>query len=309
MTFELLTALIVALGIAVAAVVALDPGRVRLPRSRRRPLERSDDGVLAEAAEAATTLVGRLIGRRGQTLAHALDLAGLSMRPQDFAFLTAVAGIVVGALVLLLGGGWLSLVFAAIAPVAAVIVLRLRTERRRKHFALQLDSTLQLMASNLRAGYSTMQALASVTRDSEEPTATEFARAVNEARVGRPVVTSLEVVAERMQSEDFGWAVQAIAINREVGGSLAEVLDGVAATIRERGQIRRHVAGLSAEGRLSAMILMFLPFGVAGLMLLSNPGYLAPLLTSPIGIGMVIMGALLLLIGGIWMKKTVEVKF
>ncbi|MFJ6113995.1 type II secretion system F family protein [Agrococcus sediminis] len=304
-----IVAFVVALGMAVAAFVVADPGRVRLPRSRRRPFERHDDGVLAEAAEAATTLMGRLIGRRGHTLAMVLDLAGVKSRPQDFAFLTAVCGVVAGALVLLIGGGWLALVVVASAPLVAALVLRFRTERRRKQFGQQLDGTLQLMASNLRAGYSTMQALASVTRDSEEPTATEFARAVNEARVGRPVVTSLEVVADRMKSEDFGWAVQAIAINREVGGSLAEVLDGVAATIRERGQIRRHVEGLSAEGKLSAMILMFLPFGVGALMLLTNPGYLAPLLTSPIGIGMMVVGVVLLIIGGLWMKKTVEVKF
>lgn len=304
-----ISAFVVTLGLAVVVVVLADPGRTRLARDRRRPAAEDDDGVLADAAEAATSLAGRLIGRRSAALANALDLAGIAMRPQDFVFLTAVGGLVGGAGVLLLGGGWLALLVAALAPVVAMIIVQLRTQRRRKAFDAQLDGTLQLMASNLRAGYSTMQALASVTRDSEEPTATELARAVNEARVGRPVVTALESVVERMKSVDFDWAVQAIAINREVGGSLAEVLDGVAATIRERGQIRRHVEGLSAEGRLSALILMALPFGVGLMMMLTNPGYLAPLLGSPIGIAMLVIGGVLLVVGGLWLRKTVEVRF
>ena len=309
MSPALLGAVTIVLGLAVCAFVVADPGRTRLPRHRRRPLNRSGSGALAEAAEAATSLAGRLIQRREGRLTDALSLAGVAMRPQDFAFLTGVAGLVLAALVLVSGGGWSALPMAAIAPLCAAIYLRLRTGKRRKAFGTQLDGTLQLMASNLRAGYSTMQALASVTRDSEEPTATELARAVNEARVGRPVVSALETVAERMRSEDFGWAVQAIAINREVGGSLAETLDGVAGTIRERGQIRRHVEGLSAEGRLSAIILMSLPFGVAAMMFLTNPEYLTPLFSSPLGIGMLGIGAVLLVVGGVWMAKTVQVKF
>lgn len=309
MTPAVIAALAVALGVAVAVFVAADPGRTRLPRHRRRPKSAEDEGALSEAAEAATSLVGRLIGRRSEALARALELAGLPTRPQDFAFLTVVGALVVGVLVLLIGGGWIALLAAATAPLSAVIVLRVRTSRRRAAFAQQLDGTLQLLASNLRAGYSTMQALASVAKDADEPTSTEFARAVNETRVGRPVVAALETVADRMQSGDFEWAVQAVAINREVGGSLAEVLDGVSGTIRERGQIRRHVAALSAEGKLSAVILMLLPFAVAGMVLLTNPGYLEPLVTTPFGIVLLAIGVVMLTVGGLWLRKTVEVRF
>ena len=103
----------------------------------------------------------------------------------------------------------------------------------------------------------------------------EFARIVNETRVGRDLNDSLDEVAERMGSDDFTWVAQAIAIHREVGGNLAEVLDAVGHTIRERNAIRRQVKALSAEGKLSAIVLMALPFGIAGFISMTNPGYLA----------------------------------
>lgn len=299
----------VALGVGAAVLVASAPGRVRLPRERRRPLREESDGALAGAAEVATTLIGRLMWRGSGNLAKSLDLAGIRMRTQDFVFLVVVAAVVLVALVLIVGGGFLALPVAALAPIGAVVVLRVRIHRRREAFGGQLDGTLQLMASSLRAGYSMMQALASVAKQSEEPTASELGRVVNEARVGRPVVTALEEAATRMASQDFQWAAQAIAINREVGGSLAETLDGVAATIRERGQIRRQVKSLSAEGRLSGVILMALPFVVSLILVIVSPSYLAPFTNSLIGMVLLVVGAILLLIGGIWMNRVTKIEF
>lgn len=299
----------VAVGIGAAVLVASGPGRTKLPRERRRPPAQEGEGALAGAAEAATSLMGRLMQRRTGSLAYNLDLAGIRMRPQDFAFLVAVAAVVLPALVLLLGGGLLAGPVAALAPVGATVFVRFRISRRRDAFASQLDGTMQLMASSLRAGYSMMQALSSVAKQSEEPSASELARVVNETRVGRSVITALEEAATRMASQDFAWTAQAIAINREVGGSLAETLDGAAATIRERGQIRRQVKTLSAEGRLSGVILMALPFVVGGVLLLISPSYLTPLLSSPIGVILLVVGGILLLIGGIWMHKVTKIEF
>lgn len=113
-----------------------------------------------------------------------------------------------------------------------------------------------------------------------------------------------------MESEDFVWVAQAIAINHQVGGNLAEVLDQVANTIRERNEIRRMVSALSAEGRLSAVILMALPFVIMAFLLLTNPTYLAPLVSGGL-LGFAILGAgvVMLVIGGIWLSKTVTIKF
>ena len=100
-----------------------------------------------------------------------------------------------------------------------------------------------------------------------------------------------------------------MAINREVGGNLAEVLDGVSHTIRERNAIRRQVKALAAEGKLSALVLMALPFGVAGFLAFSNPAYLARFTQSLIGYALLVVAAVLLVVGGIWLRKTVQVKF
>lgn len=299
----------VAAGIAGAVALLALPGRERLPRERRRPAPRDGEGALAGAAEVASGLMGRLIHRRSRELTVALDLAGIRMRPQDFAVLVAVGAVVMIALGIVLGRGLLALPMGASAVVFAAALVRSRVAKRRKAFAAELDSTLQLMSSSLRAGQSMMQALASTAKESEETTASELSRVVNETRVGRPVIEALEESADRMQSEDFRWATQAIAINREVGGSLADVLDGVSATIRERGLIRRQVASLSAEGRLSAVILMLLPVVVAGFLMLTNPTYLLPFVEHPIGPFLIGACVVLFAIGGVWMKKTVEIEF
>jgi tight adherence protein B len=130
-----------------------------------------------------------------------------------------------------------------------------------------------------------------------------------ETRVGRDLGAALDEVAERMGSDDFSWIAQAIAIHREVGGNLAEVLDAVGHTIRERNAIRRQVRALSAEGKLSALVLMALPFGIAGFIGATNPAYLARFTQSLLGYGMLAAAVLLLVVGGLWLKKMVSIRF
>jgi tight adherence protein B len=128
-------------------------------------------------------------------------------------------------------------------------------------------------------------------------------------RVGRDLSEALTDVAERMDSDDFRWITQAISIHRQVGGNLADVLDTVANTIRERGQVRRQVATLSAEGRLSAYVLIALPFAVVLFLSVVNPGYLAVFTTTAIGWVMFVMAAVLLVVGIIWLRAAVKVEF
>ena len=137
----------------------------------------------------------------------------------------------------------------------------------------------------------------------------ELARAVNESRLGRSLPEALAITAERMQSKDFDWVAQAIAINAEAGGNLAEVLDQVARTIRERNQIRRQVAALSAEGRMSGVILVVLPIGLFLLFSIIQPNYTAVFFQSIIGIIAMIVAVVLLILGTIWMAVVVRVKY
>ena len=188
--------------------------------------------------------------------------------------------------------------------------MKFKAGRRQAAFADQLDDSLQLMASSLRAGHSLLRAVDAVSQDAASPTAEEFARIVNETRVGRDLSDSLDEVAERMGSEDFTWVAQAIAIHREVGGNLAEVLDAVGHTIRERNAIRRQVKALSAEGKLSAIVLGALPFAIIGFISMTNPQLPAQVHRERRwATAMLAAAVVLMLIGGFWLKKTVAIKF
>ena len=135
------------------------------------------------------------------------------------------------------------------------LLLRSALKKRAEKLREQLPDVLTIMASSLRAGHSFLQSLDTVAKEIAHPAAAEFQRVVAEVRLGRPVEDALESLAERVGSPDFMWAVLAVNIQREVGGNLAEILDTVADTLRERAMLRRQIKVLTAEGRLSAWVL------------------------------------------------------
>ncbi len=196
---------------------------------------------------------------------------------------------------------------AAFVVLGARFLLERRTEKRRAAFADQLDDTLSLVASGLRAGHSLPRAMDAVSHEAESPTAEEFARILNQNRLGRDLGEALQLSAERMHSDDLAWVAQAVAIHREVGGNLSEVLDHVGETIRERNQIRRQVATLSAEGRMSANVLIALPVLIAIVLAVMSPGYLLGFLTTPLGWLMIAASLVLFAIGVIWLRAVVKV--
>ena len=293
------------------ALAVVPAGVPRVPLSRLDPTVAPPTSTLAGAGVVAGAVVERALVRRGRMAAGALALerAGLAMTLPDLVLLTGIATALLGAVGAVLGGPVLAVLGALGAPLAARVLVSVRTRRRQAAFADQLDDSLQLMASSLRAGHSLLRAVDSVAGEAAAPTSEEFARVVNETRVGRDLGDALDEVAARTGSEDFRWVAQAIAIHREVGGNLAEVLDVVGNTIRERNALRRQVKALSAEGKLSAIVLMLLPFGVGGFIALTNPDYLARFTQSPAGYGMLAVVALLLLTGAAWLKKTVSIRF
>ena len=297
------------IGVVTVAYLLIAPAPGRVPRDRRRPTTAAGPSTLTRAATGITEAIDKILTRRGTPGAGALEQAGIRMRLQDFVFLVVVAIVVAFAVGLVVVGPLFGLLLALLTPVGAVALLKILAARRRAAFADQLDDSLQLMASSLRAGHSMLQALQSVAREAEEPTSEEFARIINETRVGRDLGSALDETARRMDSQDFTWVTQAIAINREVGGNLAEVLDGVGQTIRERNQIRRQVKALAAEGKLSAYVLMALPFGIGGFLFISNPSYIGTLTESMLGWVMIIAGVVMLTVGGFWLSKVVTIKF
>jgi tight adherence protein B len=255
--------------------------------------------------------VGRLIRGRSleATLSGRLDQAAVSMTPGEWLLLHGGSVLAAGVLLGLLGGGSASAAVLGVILGTAVplVVLRVRTQRRKAAFDAQLADSLQLLAGSLRAGYSVPQAIDAIVREGEEPMTTEFGRALVEARLGVQLEDALESVGRRMDSVDFGWVVMAMRIQRDVGGNLAEVLTNVAATLRERERLRRQVRVLSAEGRLSAWILGLLPVVFGGYLLLVRPQYLQPLWTTTLGWLMLLTGALLFVAGVVWLRRVVRV--
>jgi tight adherence protein B len=304
-----LAALAVALLLLALVVLPAGPGRV--PLSRLDPTVAPPTSALAGAGAAAGAAVEKVLVRRGRLAAGAaaLENAGVAMTLPDFVLVVALSTIGTAVVGILVGGLVPGLLLAAAVPLGARLLVKVKAGRRRARFADQLDDSLQLMASSLRAGHSLLRAVDSVSHEAAAPTSEEFARIVNETRVGRDLSDALDEVAERMASDDFIWVAQAISIHREVGGNLAEVLDAVGHTIRERNAIRRQVKALSAEGKLSAVVLMALPFGIIGFISMTNPGYLARFTESLLGYGMLAVAAVMLVVGALWLKKTVAITF
>ena len=301
----------VAAALLLLTLVVLPSGPARVPLSRLDPSVAPPTSALAGAGAAAGAAVEKALVRRGRLASGVatLERSGVAMALPDFVLVVGLVTLVAGGLGLVLGGVLLGLLLAAAVPLGAKLLLKFKAGRRQAAFADQLDDSLQLMASSLRAGHSLLRAVDAVSQEAAAPTSEEFSRIVNETRVGRDLSDALDEVAERMGSDDFLWVAQAIAIHREVGGNLAEVLDAVGHTIRERNALRRQVKALSAEGKLSAIVLMALPFGVTAFLSVANPSYLAKFTESLLGYTMLGVAAIMLIVGGLWLKKTVAIRF
>jgi len=284
---------------------------VRGKRSDKTAAESGGSGRSA-VATSAVDLADRVMRRRNfdEGLALKIDAAGLPLRPAEWVLIHLGSAIGLGLVLMLLSS--FRLLPALVGVVAGVVVpflfLTYKANKRRSTFNGQLADTLQLMAGSLSAGYSLPQAVDTVVREGSNPIATEFNRALVESRLGVPIEDALETVAERMDSQDFLWVVMAIRVQREVGGNLSELLMTVSDTLRERAMVRRQVQVLSAEGRLSAWILGLLPLGFALYLLITNPTYLSPLVTEPLGLMMLVVGAVLMIIGAFWLRKIVDVE-
>lgn len=309
----LLTLGVLSIGLALTAgLYALLASPVPLARmDRRRPPTDAPATVLGRAATWLVDGTDRLLHRRGRApfRAEELELAGLRMSVGSLLVTTLVMGVTasfVGAV--LLGGLLPGLVIGLLVPVLVKVILSIRVGRRRREFANQLDATVQLIAASLRSGQSLNAALDAVARETSAPMSEELARIVNEHRLGRDLVAAMETTAIRLESEDFGWVAQAVAIQRDTGGNLNEVLDRVGNTIRERKEIRERIHALSAEGRISAYVLMGLPFVVGAALTAINPGYMAPLFTRGTGQIMLAGCAVMLTVGALWMRSIAQIK-
>jgi Flp pilus assembly protein TadB len=281
------------------------------PRHRGHQDEHAP-GAVGRAGSVAIDVTKRLMSPEAQRrLASRLELAGVTRKPAEWVLLGGCLAFVVAAAVSLLTRDIIIGV-----PVGAVVgwlcmwmLLNYLIRRRRNAFADQLPDLLQLLASSLQSGFSLLQALDVVVREMTQPAAGEFARALGEARLGAELETCLETIADRMASDDLRWTVIAIRIQRGIGGHLAEVLSTTVNTIRERGFLRRQVHALTAEGRLSAYVLIALPIAMAGYLFVTDPTYMRPLYTTHVGLLLLGAAFVLQILGVVLMRQMIKVEY
>jgi tight adherence protein B len=239
-----------------------------------------------------------------------LEAAGSQLNASEWLLIHTGITILAGFLGTLLGSGkvLIGVLFLLMGAVIPWFWLGFRRSRRRKAFSRSLPDTLQLMSGSLTAGLSLAQSIDTIVNEGTEPIASEFRRVLVETRLGVSLETALEGVAERFESQDFAWVVMAINIQRKVGGNLAELLDTVAGTIREREYMRRQVAALAAEGKLSAYVLGGLPPLFFIYLLFTRYDYVSELWSKPLGYLMMAGSVVILAVGAFWMSRIVKVE-
>jgi tight adherence protein B len=265
---------------------------------------------LAGIGSRLTEMADKQLESRGKSsgMQDWLERGALNLRSGEFLVLAIVGSLMMAALGGLFFGRLWAPLGLLVGGFGARFIVNFRANKRSKKFGEQLSDTLQLLSSSMRAGQGFMQALDAVSKEAEAPTNEEFRRVVVETRLGRDLVDSMKALAERIRCVDLEWVIPAVEINRDVGGDLAEVLEQVGTTIRDRADLRRQVKTLSAEGRLSAIVLIGLPIALGMFINLSNPEYMS-VLFHDIGLYFLGAAAVLMLIGSIWLFNLCKIEF
>jgi len=266
-------------------------------------------GDLISQSAALSQLNKAVEGRDfGANLSRELARADLKLKVSEYLFIWAAA--IVGVPVLMFFAGFalpalqnpiLLLVGGVIGFLLPRWYVRRRQGKRLNQFNKQLPDTITLIANALRAGSSFLQAIELVVREARPPISTEFQRVIREVNLGLPFEQALENLVRRVKSEDLELMVTAISIQYQVGGNLAEILDSIAFTIRERVRIKGEIRTLTAQQRMSGYVVGFLPIGLVAFLFIIAPSFLEPMLDPAVNIAGIPAGMILIAIGGIMM--------
>jgi tight adherence protein B len=283
-------------------------------------------GGLSEMISSSVALaqLNRVVERRdfGANLAREIARADLKIKVSEY--LAIWAGAIVGLpfLFVVLSLGLPALRSPIALLVAALIGFMLprfwlgrRKSGRLNAFNKQLPDTITLLANALRAGSSFLQAIELVVRESRPPVSTEFGRVIREVNLGLPFEQALENMVRRVRSDDLELMATAISIQHTVGGNLAEILDSIAYTIRERVRIKGEIKTLTAQQRLSGYVVGFLPIGLAGFLFVAAPNFMEPMFANPpavlglpAGVVILIFGGFMMFMGFMFIRKIVDIE-
>ena len=322
-----LAILLIALGVAASG--SGSGVTARLERYTARGGDKKGDkksegiGELLQQSQAMAAL-NRVVEQRdfGANLARELARADLKLKVSEFLGIWAGAVVGIPALFFVL-----SFVFPSLGSPIALLMggllgfllprfwLGRRKSGRLNAFNKQLPDTITLIANALRAGSSFLQAIELVVRESRPPVSTEFGRVIREVNLGLPFDQAMENMVRRVKSDDFELMATAIAIQHQVGGNLAEILDSIAFTIRERIRIKGEIRTLTAQQRLSGYVVGFLPFALAGFIYVAAPTFFEPMVRNTVNVGGLPAGVIILglglvsmVIGFMFIRKIVDIE-
>lgn len=275
--------------------------------------DRDQRSVLTESRRLLDPLNDFLAERSiGQNMRKKLARANVKLTVAEYAgahFVSAGLAFTIGYVFIVPGDLIISLVLGVIGLFLPRIIVNRMVNKRLRDFETQLPDTLGLWVNALRSGYSVLQAMEAIANDAPEPTMTEFHRVVREVQLGIDMEDALDHLLERMESEDMDLVVTAVNIQREVGGNLAEILDVISETIRERIKLKGEIRVLVSQGKYTAYFISFLPVGIVGFLSLIQPGFIDPLFTNPsCGWPLLAIGLTLIGLGSAAIFKIVDIE-
>ncbi len=276
-------------------------------RQRLEAIASSPEG-LGGAADARAHQRRRSLGTEG--IEGDLRRAGLAWTATDYAVITALTGIIVGGLTFVVSGSVPVTAVAALSGVAApTVFVRSRSASRTAKFNAQVVETIELISSSLRSGFGFMQSLELASREQPPPIADELRQVAHEVDLGVSVDDALERLAARTRDEDLELVVQAVLVQRRVGGDLGDVLGRIAGMIRDRIRVRGEIQTLTAQARMSAWIVGMLPVALAGVTAFLQPDQIAVLFTEPIGQLLVAVAAVLQVVGFLLVRRMAQIAY
>lgn len=273
----------------------------------------SSDGVKKQRG----SIIADYLERAGEgsdlfnNLARDLARADLKLRPAEFIAVIVISIVGFGVVGFIISS---SMIFAGVGMIIGAFVPRMYVKRqeksRLKKFDNQLSDMLNLVVNGLRAGFSTLQAMEAVSRELPKPINEEFHRVVQEMQLGIMMEDALDHLLRRINSDDLDLVITAINVQREVGGNLAEILDSISFTIRERVRIKGEIQALTAQGRATAWVISAMPIALVALLFLINRSYIMQFFnpeTRSCGIPIIVLAAVMIITGFIATQKIVDI--
>ncbi|KJS88563.1 MAG: hypothetical protein JM58_00755 [Peptococcaceae bacterium BICA1-8] len=255
-------------------------------------------------------ILGKVFEARSYTKKIEAELlkADIPMRGSEFIVFNIINIAFIGFITFIIGGFGPALVFSSLGFILPNFFVKRKKKQRFEKLGLQIGDCLTVMSNSLRAGFSFQQAMELVSKEMTGPLAAEFGKTLREINFGTPTEQALSNMAERIECDDLDLLITAVLIQRQIGGNLAEILDNISTTLRERIRIKGEIKTLTAQGRISGMVVGLMPPALFAILLIISPDYIMELLQNKTGIMLLAGGLVSEVIGFLVIKKIVNIE-